>query len=31
MKKALSLDLGGFNEVNVFNSFYSEDLILFGI
>jgi hypothetical protein len=31
MKRALSLELGGFQEVNVFNSFYCEDLILFGI
>lgn len=31
MKKALSLELGGFKQVNIFNSFYCEDLILFGI
>ena len=31
MKRALSLELGGFKEIDVFNSFYSEDLILFGM
>lgn len=31
MKRALSLELDGFQEVNIFNQFYSEDLILFGI
>lgn len=31
MKRALSLELGGFKEVDIFNGFYSEDLILFGM
>jgi len=31
MKRALSLELGGFKEVDIFNAFYSEDLILFGM
>lgn len=31
MKRALSLELGGFQEVDIFNTFYSEDLIVFGM
>jgi len=31
MKRALSLELGGFKEIDIFNAFFSEDLILFGM
>jgi len=31
MQQALSLELGGFQPFEVFNSFYSQDLIVFGM
>ena len=31
MKQALSLEVGGYNPVDVFNKFYAEDLIVFGM
>ena len=31
MKQALAIEMGGFQEYEVFNTFYAEDLIAFGI
>jgi len=31
MKQALALEVGGFKQVDVFNKFYAEDLIVFGL
>lgn len=31
MRQALSLESNGFKSVNIFNTFYSEDLIVFGM
>lgn len=31
MKQALSLEVGGFKPVDIFNKFYAEDLIVFGM
>lgn len=31
MKQALSLDLGGFKSYEIFNSFFAEDFIVFGM
>jgi len=31
MKQALAIEVGGFKQVDVFNKFYAEDLIVFGL
>jgi len=31
MLQALNIEMGGFKEHEIFNSFYSQDLIVFGI
>jgi len=31
MNQALSLELGGYKQTEIFNSFYAQDLIVFGM